>query len=82
MCRRGKSRFIPDKEFSDMKSHKQDTNQPIILTLNESTPDYEKAELDLLRDALNTSYTERFIKMMNLIKMNKMFRAAKITRPD
>lgn len=65
-----------------MKSHKQDTNQPIILTLNEPTPDYEKAELDLLRDALRTTHTQRFIKMMNLIKMNKMFRTAKISRPD
>jgi hypothetical protein len=64
-----------------MKSYKQDTNQPII-TLNEPTPDYEKAELDLLRDAQKRSYTERFDKMMQLIKMNIMFRNAKISRPD
>lgn len=65
-----------------MKSEKQDINQPIIITLNEPTPDYEKAELDLLRDALKTSYTERFHKMMQLMKRDIMLKNAKITRPD
>ena len=42
-------------------------------------PDYEKAELDLLRDALKRSYTERFQMMTTLMKMNIMLRRAKIT---
>lgn len=41
--------------------------------------DYEKAEMDLLRDALNRTYTERFLMMTTLMKMNTMFRKAKIT---
>jgi hypothetical protein len=64
-----------------MKSYKQDKNGT-KLVLSEPTPDYEKAELDLLRNALNTSYTERFVKMMQLIKMNIMLRNAKITKPE
>ncbi|MFM9909590.1 MAG: hypothetical protein ACKVOW_09585 [Chitinophagaceae bacterium] len=46
--------------------------------VNENAPDYEKAEMDLLRDALKKTYMERFETMMNLIKMNLMFRKAKI----
>lgn len=65
-----------------MKSEKQDINQPIIVTFNEPTPDYEKAELDLLRDGLKRTYTERFHKMMQLIRRSIMFKNAKITRPD
>ena len=42
-------------------------------------PDYEKAEMDLLRAALKKSYTERFKTMTTLMKMNVMFRKAKIT---
>lgn len=48
------------------------------IIINENTPDYEKAEMDLLRDALKKTYIERFETMMNLIKMNLMFRKAKI----
>jgi hypothetical protein len=40
--------------------------------------DYEKAELDLLRDALKRSYKERFLMMTRLMKMNIMFKSAKI----
>ncbi len=39
---------------------------------------YEKAELDLLRDALKRNHTERFYMMMNLIKMGRMLKNAKI----
>ena len=39
---------------------------------------YETAEMNLLRDALNRSYTERFKMMTTLMKMNIMFRNAKI----
>jgi hypothetical protein len=64
-----------------MKSDKQDKNNSKNI-LNEPVSDYEKAELDLLRSALNKSYTERFLTMMRLIKMGIMFRNAKITRPE
>jgi hypothetical protein len=67
MCRRHEIDFTVDKEFSKLEL---------------SVPDYEKAELDLLRHALKRSYTERFDKMMQLIKMNIMLRNAKISRPD
>lgn len=46
---------------------------------NEPQPDFEKAEMDLLREALKKSYTERFKTMTTLMKMNMMFRQAKIT---
>jgi hypothetical protein len=48
--------------------------------VNEPSPDYEKAETDLLRDALKRSYEERFHMMTNLMKMNLMFRKANITQ--
>lgn len=51
-------------------------NQNIIL---EPTADYEKAEMDLLRNAQKHSYTERFLMMTTLMKMDQMFRDAKIT---
>ena len=46
---------------------------------HEPQPDYEKAEMDLLRAALKKTYTERFKTMTTLMKMNIMFRRAKIT---
>lgn len=42
--------------------------------------DYEKAELDLLRAALKRTHTERFLVMTRLMKMNEMFKKAKIIR--
>lgn len=53
-----------------------DANKHII---NEPEPDYEKAEMDLIRDALKKNHTERFRMMTTLMKMNRMFREAKIT---
>jgi hypothetical protein len=50
-----------------------------INIVSEPTADYEKAEMDLLRNALKHSYTERFLMMTTLMKMNTMFRSAKIT---
>ncbi len=47
--------------------------------MQESQPDYEKAELDVLRLALKRTYQERFKMMTTLMKMNVMFRQAKIT---
>ena len=43
--------------------------------------DYEKAEMDQLRNALRRTYTERFLMMTKLMKMNVMFKQAKIIRP-
>lgn len=37
--------------------------------LNEPAADYEKAETDLLKDALNRSYTERFLMTTRLYKI-------------
>lgn len=47
--------------------------------LQEPQADYEKAEMDQLRNALKRSYTERFIVMTPLIKRSIMIRNAKIT---
>lgn len=44
--------------------------------VQEPVADYEKAEMDLLRNAINRSYTERFHMMTNLMKRNLMFRKA------
>ncbi len=54
----------------------EELNKHIV---NEPEPDYEKAEMDLLRDALKRTYEERFFVMTKLMKMNIMFRKAKIT---
>ena len=40
---------------------------------------HEKAEMDLLRDALKRTYKERFLFMTRLMRMNIKFRNAKIT---
>ena len=47
--------------------------------VEEPAADYEKAEMDLLRNALKMSYTERFFVMTRLMKMDIMLRNAKIT---
>ena len=47
--------------------------------LEKPTADYEKAEIDLLRNAQKHNYTERFLIMTWLMKMDMMFRKAKIT---
>ena len=46
--------------------------------LEEPQADYKKAEEDLLRKALSTSYTERFHAMTRLMKLNMMLKSAKI----
>ena len=46
--------------------------------VREPIADFEKAELDLLCDALKRSYVERFQMMTKLMKMNMMFRRASI----
>lgn len=42
-------------------------------------PDYEKASTDLLRAALERSYTERFLMTTRLYKIEKTMRMAKVT---
>jgi hypothetical protein len=44
------------------------------------TPDFEKAELDLLRESLRCSYKERFLKATLLYKVQQTMKRAKITR--
>jgi hypothetical protein len=40
---------------------------------------YEKAEMDLLRDALKRTHKERFLMMTRLMKLNIMLKSAKVT---
>ena len=47
--------------------------------LNEPAADYEKAETDLLKDALNRSYTERILMTTRLYKIQLTLSKAKIT---
>jgi hypothetical protein len=42
-------------------------------------PDFDKLELDLLRNSQKHTCKERFLMMTTLMKMDKMFRNAKIT---
>ena len=49
---------------------------------SEPQPDYEKAEMDLLRDGLKRSYTERFKMMTTLMKIGFMLKRAKIVHKD
>jgi hypothetical protein len=48
--------------------------------LQEPQADYEKLEMDQLREALKRSFTERFLVMTRLMKREFMFKNAKITR--
>ena len=47
---------------------------------NEPEADYEKAELDLLRDGLRRTHEERFKMMTTLMKIGFMLKKAKITQ--
>ncbi len=51
----------------------------IASKVSDTDANFEKAEMDLLRRALKTSYTERFFVMTRLMKMDIMLRNAKIT---
>jgi hypothetical protein len=46
--------------------------------VKEPLADYKKAEDDLLRKALASSYTERFHTMARLMKMNIILKSAKV----
>ena len=47
--------------------------------INEPQPDYEKAEMDLLRDGLKRSHKQRFLFLQQLIKIQRTLQRAKIT---
>lgn len=47
--------------------------------LQEADDNYEKAELDLLRDALNRTHKERFLMLTRLYKVQQTLQKAKIT---
>lgn len=47
--------------------------------INRPQDNYEKAEMDLLREALNKSHEERFFIMTKLMKIGKMLKQAEIT---
>lgn len=53
-----------------------DKNKNII---QQPQADYEKAEMDLLRDALTRSYKERFLMATTLYKVQQTIKKAKIT---
>jgi hypothetical protein len=42
-------------------------------------PDFEKAEMDLLRESLRLSYKERFLKATRLYKIQQTMKKAVIT---
>ncbi|QPH39868.1 hypothetical protein [Pedobacter endophyticus] len=46
--------------------------------LENSAADYHKAEEDLLKRALSTSYTDRFHAMTRLMKLNIILKSAKV----
>lgn len=48
--------------------------------IQEPDAGYEKAEMDLLRDALRRNYNERFLMMTRLMKRGTMLKNAKIIR--
>jgi hypothetical protein len=52
----------------------QNTPQKYIPT----DADYEKAEMDLLRDGIRRTHKERFLVMTKLMKMGIMLKKAKI----
>lgn len=68
MCRLLKwtTLLIKNLVIGGMKSDQKDSNKSSLI-FRQSVPDYEKAELDLLRHALKRYYTERFDKMMHFI---------------
>jgi hypothetical protein len=52
-----------------------------INTVKATDADYEKAEMDQLREALQRTYTERFFVMTKLMKRGKMLKNAKMIYP-
>lgn len=56
-----------------MSDSKNPTQKPL-------QPDYEKAEMDLLRENLKRSYEERFLMATRLYKIHQTMKMAVITR--
>jgi len=52
---------------------------PVEMFLNDPDACYEKAETDLLRDALRRTHNERFLVTTQLYKMALMLKNAKVT---
>jgi len=50
-----------------------------IHIVEEPIADYKKAEEDLLKKGLSSTYTERFHTMARLMKLNIILKSAKIT---
>jgi hypothetical protein len=67
------------KTYMDMGGNDRNTDAVSVVVNENMDSLYEKAELDQLYTALKRSYTERFKMMTTLMKMDKMFRQAKIT---
>lgn len=64
-------------------NEKNGSDNPEDWQVKEPQPDYEKAELDVIRDSLKRSYDDRFKTMMSLIKVSIMLKNAKVThQPD
>jgi len=61
------------------KEYKIPGEADMFLVSEPQETNYEKAEIDQLKEALMRSYKERFLMMTTLMKMNDMFRRAKIT---
>ncbi|MEO6455712.1 MAG: hypothetical protein ABIN97_16645 [Ginsengibacter sp.] len=60
--------------FSEDKTHLEVQN-----IVQEHEPDYQKAEMDLLRDALRRTHKERFLVATRLYKIQQMLSKATIT---
>lgn len=57
-------------------SQKNPVSQNVV---NEHQPDYEKAEIDQLKDALKRTHKERLLVANRLYKIQQMFNRAIIT---
>ncbi len=64
--------------FSKDKIHSEAQNIEPQNVLHEHEADYEKAERDLLKDALRRTHTERFLVATRLYKIQQMLGKAKI----
>lgn len=62
-----------------MQNKYTEDNSPAALFLKEPDACYQKAETDLLKEALKTSYTERFLQTTRLYKIGMMMKSAKLT---
>ena len=63
---------MKDKEYPS-------TEQPVNLLKEDMDALYEKASLDMLRNSLKSTYTERFLLATRLYKIQQMLSKAKIT---